>query len=215
MATGSYSPQRTYRQRWRPVALRCRHDGAPSLAEHPGGLTKPPLDSPERPARLLHPASGVSSFTEPELLSIAEGLAVSARGWPGMKRPTRRTWDLMVASDAFEAWVIAWPPNGAIEPHDHGGSSGAVVVASGELVETTVSQGPEGSVVTETKVLPAGATLTFGAHHVHDVVNLGDRPAISVHVYAPRLTSMTYFEITDGRLATGQTVSYRAREVVP
>ena len=37
-------------------------------------------------------------------------------------------------------------------------------------------------------------SITFGADHVHDVVNLGDEPALSIHVYAPRLVSMTFYD---------------------
>lgn len=149
-----------------------------------------------------------------ELLAIAEGLTRSARTWPGMRRPRRRCWDLMVASDAFEAWVIGWPPGGAIEFHDHGDSAGAVVVASGELTETTVTDGSHG-IETEARVLPESASTAFGTAYVHDVVNLGTAPAVSVHVYAPRLTTMTYYEITDGRLAARHTTRYRLGEAMP
>ena len=72
------------------------------------------------------------------LLAIARGLADSAQHWPGMGTPSHRVWDLMVASPDFEAWVIGWPPGGAIELHDHGESSGAVVVAQGGLLEVVV-----------------------------------------------------------------------------
>lgn len=162
-----------------------------------------------------HPAAAPPPIGTAELLAIAEGLAVSAPGWPGMDRPTRRVWDIMVASDTFEAWVIAWPPGGAIELHDHGGSSGAVVVAGGELVETTVTEGPDGSAETEAAVLPAGARTAFQAPHIHDLVNLGEVPAISVHVYAPRLTAMTHYDITEGRLVTGPTMRYRFGAAIP
>jgi len=132
-----------------------------------------------------------------------------------MDRPTGRVWDIIVASDAFEAWVIAWPSGGAIELHDHGGSSGAVVVVSGELVETTVTERPDGSAETEATVLPAGASTAFEAPHIHDLVNLGAVPAISVHAYAPRLTAMTHYDITQGQLVTGPTVRYRFGAAIP
>jgi hypothetical protein len=182
-----------------------------------------PLRAPSRPrfpgapqiGRRLHPAVAPSSIGADELLAIAEGLAVSAPGWPGMDRPTRRVWDIMVASDAFEAWVIAWPPGGAIELHDHGGSSGAVVVASGELVETTVTRRPDGSAETETTVLPVGASSAFEAPHIHDLVNLGTVPALSVHAYGPRLTAMTHYDIAEGQLVTGPTMHYRFGAAIP
>jgi mannose-6-phosphate isomerase-like protein (cupin superfamily) len=156
--------------------------------------------------RLLHPTSEMASYGAVELLTIARGFATCARWWPGMARPTQRTWDLMAVSDWFEAWVIAWPPGGGIELHDHGRSAGAVVVASGKLAETTVAERTDGSFVTVSRILSAGSSVTFASHHVHDIVNLGTVPAISVHVYAPRLTNMTYYEISGGRLNVSRTV---------
>ena len=172
------------------------------------------MDRSVQPHRLVPPTSDSSELDRVELFAVAEGLALSARWWPGMDRPTRRIWKLMVASESFEAWVIAWPPGGAITLHDHGHSVGAVVVASGELEETAVAEGADGGLGIATTVLPPGAAITFGATHIHDVVNQGIVPAISVHVYSPRLTAMTYYEITDGRLEPGQTIRYRLGEAI-
>jgi hypothetical protein len=59
-----------------------------------------------------------------------------------------------------------------------------------------------------------GGSISFGGHHVHDIVNGGAVPAISVHVYAPRLTSMTYYQLTEVGLEAGSTVRYRFGEAV-
>jgi len=48
--------------------------------------------------------------------------------------------------------------------------------------------------------LQAGATLGFGAGHVHDVTNESDEHALSLHVYSPALTSMTFYELTGREL---------------
>jgi hypothetical protein len=49
---------------------------------------------------------------------------------------------------------------------------------------------------------------------VHDIVNDGSAPAVSVHVYAPRLTSMTHYRLDNGALRTERTVHYRLGELV-
>ena len=131
------------------------------------------------------------------LLPIARGLAAAARSWPDLYDPTRRTWRRIAVGESFEAFVISWPAGGSIELHDHGGSAGAVVVAAGDLVETTARPGPDGGVVTTTRSLPPGSHVVFGPGHVHDVTNHGRGPALSVHVYSPVLTSMTFFEQRD------------------
>lgn len=150
-----------------------------------------------------------------ELLAMATGLATRALSWPGMARPIRRRWALMAASGTAEAWVIAWPPGGAIELHDHGGSAGAVVVAAGELVETSIISAPSGAVGQRTTTIGAQGSISFDGRHVHDIVNLGAVPALSVHVYAPRLTSMTYYRVVEGALEAGATVRYLFGEAVP
>ena len=39
--------------------------------------------------------------------------------------------------EEFEAWLIAWPPGGRVQFHDHGGSGGSVLVLDGALHELT------------------------------------------------------------------------------
>ena len=145
----------------------------------------------------------------PDLLAMAEGFARSATGWPGMDDPVERCWRTIAVTDRFEAWVVGWPAGGAIELHDHGESSGAVVVVSGTLVERTVAEG-DGSLVATSRPVAAGGHVVFGPGHVHDLVNPGPGPALSVHVYGPRLRSMTYFASDDGRtLVPVRTEEYR------
>jgi Cysteine dioxygenase type I len=149
------------------------------------------------------------------LLAIAGELADSAQRWPGMGKPNHRVWDLMVAYPDFEAWVIGWPPGGAIELHDHGESSGAVVVARGELLEVVVTQNAQGALATTNRVLLAPASVTFDTAHIHEIVNPGPGPAISVHVYAPRLTAMTYYEFSNGLLEARATVRSELGTAIP
>ena len=146
---------------------------------------------------------------------MAEGMAVRARQWPGLADSTTRRWELLASSETFEAWVIGWPPGGTIELHDHGDSAGAVVVATGQLVETLVTENADGSLSTSGRRRAAGTSWTMGRRHIHDVVNDSSRPAVSVHVYAPRLTAMTHYRIVDGLLRAEKTVHYRLGAVMP
>ena len=151
----------------------------------------------------------------PSLLTMARGLVRNAHLWPELADPPERTWDLMAASEDFEAWIVGWPPGGAIEWHDHGGAGGAVVVASGTLVEHAAEGSPADAARLRTTAIGVGEALLFGPRHVHDVVNAGTVPAVSVHVYAPRLKSMTYFDLDGGRLAPTRTVRYRFGQTLP
>ena len=57
----------------------------------------------------------------------------------------------------------------------------------------------------ETTDLKAGDGADFDARCVHDIVNVKNSLAVSVHVYAPRLRSMTYYAFGDGLLDRLQT----------
>jgi hypothetical protein len=127
----------------------------------------------------------------------------------------RRRWELVAASETFEAWIIGWPAGGVIALHDHGNSAGAVVVASGELVETYLAENVDGSFTSQVRRMPTGSSWSMAGRYVHDVVNDAETPAVSVHVYAPRLTSMTHYRLNAGILSPERTVHYRLGDVVP
>jgi predicted metal-dependent enzyme (double-stranded beta helix superfamily) len=146
-----------------------------------------------------------------DLLAIAEGFAVSAPAIPELQGLTERTWVLLAVTDLFEAWAIGWPAGGTIELHDHGQSRGVVVVASGELVETTVRTSPKGVALIGNHRIPAGGHRTFGPRYIHDLSNDGDGQAVSVHVYGPRLSTMSYYELDE----RSQLTVVRTEEVEP
>jgi predicted metal-dependent enzyme (double-stranded beta helix superfamily) len=151
--------------------------------------------------------AGARYLGSDRLLSLASSLVptLTDRGFEA--KPDERCWDLLASSSHFEAWAIGWPPGGAIELHDHGNSAGALVVVSGDLVETKIVE-EDGALKTRSTALGAGSTLKLAKKCVHDVVNIGSTPAVSVHVYAPRLQSMTYYELVDGTLDPVRTVRY-------
>ncbi len=130
---------------------------------------------------------------------IASRLAPAVR-WPGALDVEDRSWRLVARTPDFDAWLIAWPTGGKVELHDHGASRGAVSVISGTLVEAVPWRDDTGRLSLVCHELRAGTTLGFGARHVHDVTNEGGEHALSLHVYSPALTSMTFFDLVGGRL---------------
>jgi hypothetical protein len=128
-----------------------------------------------------------------DLLSFARRLAMDPLGWPGQPRFTaERRWYLRLATTAeYEAWLLTWLPEQSTEWHDHGGSAGAFHVVAGALREET----PGG-----TRWSSGGDGRTFGPRHIHRLTNDGVLPAVSIHVYAPALTSMTSYDLVDGTL---------------
>ena len=130
---------------------------------------------------------------------VASRLAPAVH-WPGGLDNETRSWRLMARTADFDAWLIAWPRGGKVELHDHGTSTGAVSVISGVLVEAVPWRDDTGHLTLVRHELHAGATLGFGGGHVHDVTNESDEPALSLHVYSPALTSMTFYELSGDQL---------------
>ncbi|MGY1624569.1 cysteine dioxygenase [Geodermatophilus sp. SYSU D00965] len=107
--------------------------------------------------------------------------------------------DPALHADLAEAqvWLLSWLPGQGTDLHDHGGSSGAFAVVRGTLAE-------EVGALPEARQLASGRVRPFGPHHVHRVTNRAPEPAVSVHVYSPRLTVMnTYRADRGGLIRTG------------
>jgi len=133
-----------------------------------------------------------------ELLSFARQAAADASLLARLDTvPDERTWIPLAGPGGSEAWVIGWPPGAETGWHDHGGSRGAFVTASGALRESSIAIPLPTSGWRSLELLPdldreldlpAGSGRGFGPHHVHQVVNPSpDEHAISVHVYYPPL----------------------------
>ncbi len=128
-----------------------------------------------------------------KLEAIATGLAAALAVTPPEPATDGRRWWRLLATDRYDAWLIDWPIDTAVEPHDHGGSAGAFAVVTGELTELTFT--PAGTTAT---TVPASGSRQIDVATIHDIVNAGDRPATSVHVYSPPLASMSFYDDAAG-----------------
>ena len=105
-----------------------------------------------------------------------------------------------------DVWLISWLPTQGTQLHDHGGSSGAFTVLSGTLDEAALTGSRDDALgghrrpqLVDRRRL-TGEQISFGPHYVHDVRNLSQQPAVSVHAYSPPLSSMNFYDIAEGRL---------------
>uniref|UniRef100_UPI0003630A62 cysteine dioxygenase n=1 Tax=Actinoalloteichus spitiensis TaxID=252394 RepID=UPI0003630A62 len=97
--------------------------------------------------------------------------------------PERRWSDLLERTEDQEIWLLSWLPGQRTELHDHGGAVGAFTVVNGVLTERVVREQPGDDHLEVISPLVAGQSRVFGPHYVHQVVNEGPDPAVSVHVY--------------------------------
>jgi predicted metal-dependent enzyme (double-stranded beta helix superfamily) len=124
---------------------------------------------------------------------MADGLArvVTADQVP-LHPGVTRNYAQLLATAEYEVWLIAWGATGALDLHDHGGSVGIVRVVQGALVESysdLVERHPLRS-----SIISAGQSVELSATRVHEIWNPGPAPALSLHLYSPPLTTMTFFD---------------------
>lgn len=116
--------------------------------------------------------------------------------------PEERWYVRLAHDDEVEVWLLGWGVTHATELHDHGSSRGAFHVVEGRLVEERVDDAGR----TVRRTLAAGHTVGIERGDVHDVASPGPAASLSVHVYSPPLTSMTFYE-ADGGLRPSRTVA--------
>ena len=118
--------------------------------------------------------------------TIARELAITSR-WPAWFPPRSPSARKVIITDDMEVWLLA-----GTDLHDHGGRSrpcpAGFAVASGSLAHYTVVPGEIPRLNVD--VIGEHESATVPATGVHALVNRGDVPAVSVHVYTPRLTMM-------------------------
>jgi predicted metal-dependent enzyme (double-stranded beta helix superfamily) len=135
---------------------------------------------------------GIDRFTPAQLLRTAR-LFASDPALPLLldHSSNDRQWAEIDSSATLQVWLISWPAGTNTGWHDHGDAAGAFVTVQGALQEQTWSGGR-----LQERRLAAGSGRAFGDHHVHHVTNAGSGTALSVHVYAPRLTRMARYALT-------------------
>ena len=128
---------------------------------------------------------------------------VAGGKYPDIDYDEEQRWHQRIYRDRrVDVWLIGWLPSQGTQLHDHGGSAGAFSVLSGELTEAVVGGGR----LHDHRRRP-DQSIGFGPRYVHDVRNLSDAPAVSVHAYSPPLTTMTYYDFAGGRLEAMRSVA--------
>lgn len=142
----------------------------------------------------------ISPTTTASPADLARRYASDPAAWPTPPRfdPQRRWYSRLHVDAEHEAWLLTWLPGQSTGLHDHGGATGAFLVVTGTVTEDVV--GPRRSPRLVAREYPAGRVRSFGHRHIHRVYNAGTEPAVTLHVYAPGLTSMSQYEVVDGEL---------------
>jgi hypothetical protein len=126
-----------------------------------------------------------SHLSATALAAMAAGLASD----PATAAPAGegRRWARLLATDRYEAWVIAWPHGTGLALHDHAGSAAGAAMVTGRLRERYLVGG-----ALHTRWWGPGESFALPADHAHEVLSLDGAEAVSVHVYSPPLGEVRF-----------------------
>ena len=144
-----------------------------------------------------------------ELTTLVQDLAADNASWVPYVRfdPARRFCVRLPSVPEVDVWLLTWLDDQSTDLHDHGESAAAFTVVRGELREVRA----DGAGRVTWHVRRPGETTWVAPGVVHDVRH-SDGPAVSIHAYSPRLTTMTYYRARRGRLRVVRTVDSSAPE---
>ena len=119
---------------------------------------------------------------------VAAELARDRGKWAHLVRhdPEQRIFAPLDAGPDAGAWLICWMPGHDTGFHDHDHSAGAVTVVAGQVREERI--GADWQVQGTT--YRAGDVFTFVSGDIHRMHHVGTEPAVSIHVYSPKLHVM-------------------------
>ena len=155
------------------------------------------------------------TLSPPQLAEVTAGFVFRPDLWRPLVRhdPSSRWFEGLLLTSALEVWLIGWTPGQGTTVHNHGGSSGAMTVAEGTLVEEVFElSGPSSGLAMRRRVAHgAGAPVAFPVGHVHRVRNTGSVNATSVNAYSPPRRPMREYQEMVGRVSKVDELLTKAR----
>lgn len=157
-----------------------------------------------RPSRHLTALAGASPSATTDarldtatLSDIVHGLAVAEDLWRPfvLHDADERARVRLLATPAYEVWLLGWTPGQSVGLHDHGGANAAFIVVDGTLTETSAPERGRRTLVD--RPIPAGSAGTVAAGHLHDISNRSNALATSIHAYSKPLRSMGFYDIPE------------------
>jgi mannose-6-phosphate isomerase-like protein (cupin superfamily) len=175
--------------------------------ESTGVIVGVPSTDSERHEAVLDSQSAVEPLSVEALEDIADGLAKIQRSvLPVSARIDEPRSLRLIATAAYDVWLVTWPPGSSMEAHHHGDSVGVMRVVSGRLVE---------QVGREVRSVSRDRSVVTDPHCTHRLWNPWTDECTTVHVYSPPLVTMTYWSTLVARSLhpSGAAIKPRLRPV--
>ncbi|HZO50617.1 MAG TPA: cysteine dioxygenase family protein [Gaiellaceae bacterium] len=130
-----------------------------------------------------------------ELEEVAVRIAERPEIWEPLVRVDRvqRRYELVYEDERMDAWVLSWMPGQGTGFHDHYVSSVGIACVRGGVREDWLRLGaPE----LEFQLRP-GDTRRGGPGYIHRVRHALGEPAVTIHVYSPRLDEVGQYRVDE------------------
>ena len=134
-------------------------------------------------------------LTPEELEDVARRIGERPELWEPLVRvdSERRRFELVYEDDRMDAWVLSWMPGQGTGFHDHYVSSVGLACVRGNVKEDWLRFGaPE----LEFRLRP-GDTRRGGPGYIHRVQHATGEPAVTIHVYSPRLDEVGQYRVDE------------------
>lgn len=138
---------------------------------------------------------GIRDFTSDQLARVArlfahDADASSTSGRTGAERQRHQ----LMKTPHLEVWLMTWPAGATTDWHDHGAADSAMVVVRGELIDRLWKGGSE-----HWRELRADDEIGIAPRTAHNLTNVGDGVAVTIHAYSPGLADLTPYAWENGR----------------
>ena len=141
----------------------------------------------------LIPHGGLLSAEELE--DIAMAVAERTEMWEPLVRvdASHRRYELLYEDGQMDAWVLSWMPGQGTGFHDHGASAVGICCVQGTVREALPCSGaPEVE-----RDVGVGDRRRGNAGYIHRVRHGGGEPAVTIHVYSPRLDEVGQYRVAE------------------
>lgn len=134
-------------------------------------------------------------LTPDELEDVARRLAERTDIWKPLVHddPAQRRYELVFEDHRLDAWILSWMPDQGTGFHDHYISSVGLCVASGAVREDLMVYGG----ADQSRELRPGDSRQGGPGYIHRVSHHDGEPAVTVHIYSPRLDWVGQYRLGD------------------
>ena len=134
-------------------------------------------------------------LTPEELEDVARSIVDRPALWEPLAHADadRRRYELVYEDERMDAWVLSWMPGQGTGFHDHYISGVGLCVARGVVREDQMVYGT----APLSRTLRPGDARRGGPGYIHRVNHDEGEPAVTVHVYSPRLDWVGQYRLTD------------------